>query len=131
MYDDANDTFTIVDEWGCRGSWIWLDASLILFDKSGNKVGEVDYNDKKWGGGVITHSGDKQDEKKAHGSSPSSRWAIPTTRSSRAWPTLTPTTAPPPSPCATSTATRASAGYSRPMGSSAWARPTSMSPSLP
>ena len=47
---------------------MWLDASVILFSKEGKKVGEIDYNDKSWKGGVITHSGDQQDEKKAHGS---------------------------------------------------------------
>ena len=58
-------------EWGCRSAWLWLDASLLIFDQTGRKIGEVDYNDQSFRGGLIVHSGDKQDEKKQHGYPPS------------------------------------------------------------
>ena len=71
MYDDEGDRLTILDEWSCRGGWMWLDATLLLFDREGKKLGEVDYNDRQWpprklfgksGTACITHSGDRTDE---------------------------------------------------------------------
>jgi len=71
MYDDEGDRLTILDEWSCRGGWMWLDATLLLFDRDGKKLGEVDFNDKRWPAGkmfgksapaCIEHSGDRKDE---------------------------------------------------------------------
>ena len=70
LYDDAEDRLYILDEWGCRGGWLWLDATLLLFDKGGRKLGEVDFNDKSWPARnpCITHSGDRKDESGKFGS---------------------------------------------------------------
>lgn len=68
LYDDDDDRLHILDEWGCRDGWIWLDATVLVFDKNGKKIGEVDFNDRSWEGGVIRHSGDRKDESGKHGS---------------------------------------------------------------
>lgn len=73
MYDDSDDMISILDEWGCRGDWIWLDATLLLFRKDGTRIGEIDFNDRAWPANkserpVISHSGDMTDEAKTHGS---------------------------------------------------------------
>lgn len=71
MYDDSGDVFSILDEWGCRGEWLWLDATVLLFSKTGDALGEIDFDSKEWPSKhkpIIVHSGDRQDEKQAHGS---------------------------------------------------------------
>merc|ERR1711879_147531 len=67
---DDDDFFSILDEWGCRGGWLWLDATVLVFSADGKMLGEIDYNDLKWpkNNPIITHSGDRQDESKRHGS---------------------------------------------------------------
>merc|ERR1712087_146431 len=67
LYDEADDVLTIEDNWGCDNEWLWLDATVLVFNVSGQNIGEVDYNDRCWRNGAITHSGDQQDETRKHG----------------------------------------------------------------
>lgn len=55
LYDDDDDRLHILDEWGCRDGWIWLDATVLVFDKNGKKIGEVDFNDR-WASRIASAS---------------------------------------------------------------------------
>ena len=41
LYDDDDDQLYILDEWGCRSDWIWLDATVLVFNRDGKNVGEM------------------------------------------------------------------------------------------